>query len=122
MRVPGRIGLVATLAAALSLAACGGGGGAGGGGDGGEELPESASASSEDEEGALYALAEGRYRLSYDAPDCEERRITVTSADGEVIYDQTPRTFTTFISNLPPGEYAIAMPECEEWTVDLVQM
>jgi hypothetical protein len=123
VRVPGRIGLVATLAAALSLAACGGGGGGGGGGDdGGEDLPESASASSEDEEGTLYPLSEGRYRLSYNAPDCEEVRITVTSAEGEVIYDQAPRTFTTFISNLPAGEYAIAMPECDEWTVDLTQM
>ena len=122
MRVPGRTWFVGALAIGLSLAACGGGGGAGGGAAGGDDLPQNASASSEDEEGTLYALSEGRYRLSYDAPDCEEVRITVTSADGEVIYDQTPRTFTTFISSLPSGEYAIAMPECEEWSVDLIQM
>ena len=122
MRVPGRIRFVGALAIGLSLAACGGGGGAAGGGGGGEDLPDNASASSEDEEGTLYPLSEGRYRLSYDAPDCEEVRITVTSADGEVIYDQAPRTFTTFISALPAGEYAIAMPECDEWSVDLVQM
>ena len=123
MRV-GRIRLVGALTIALALAACGGGGGGGGGGgDGGDDLPDRASASSEDEEGTLYALREGRYRLSYRAPGCDDIQITITGTDGEVVYDQSPRTFTTFISNLPAGEYTIAVTsDCDEWSVDLTEM
>lgn len=121
MRVPWRIPLTGTLAIALTLAGCGGGGGGGGGGDDADDsLPDSASASSEDEEGTPYPLRAGRYRLSYRAPDCEDVALAVTGIDGTVAYEGSPRTFTIPISNLPAGEYTIAVTsDCDDWTIDL---
>ena len=121
MRVPWRIPLIGTLAIALMLAGCGGGGGGGGGEAADESIPNRAEASSDDEEGTTYPLREGRYRLSYRASDCEDVAIAVTGADGTVAYEGTPRTFTIPISNLPSGEYTIAVTsDCDDWTIDMV--
>lgn len=112
--------LVAMLALAAVLSACGGGGGGGGGGDGADEFPDAAEASSEDAEGTTFALQEGRYRLSYEAPGCTGLVINITDTGGNEVYNQTPRGFSTFISNLPAGEYTITVTsDCDEWTVDL---
>ncbi|MGZ8512162.1 MAG: hypothetical protein ACXWWL_01830 [Candidatus Limnocylindria bacterium] len=117
MKVPWRIPLTGTLAIALLLAGCGGGGG--GGADVDESIPDSADASSEDEEGTVYPLREGRYRMGYSAPDCEDVHITITGADGVAVYDASPRAFTVPV-RLETGEYTIAVTsDCDDWTVDL---
>ncbi|HEX2883710.1 MAG TPA: hypothetical protein VHQ42_03980 [Candidatus Limnocylindria bacterium] len=105
----------------MGLAACGGqANGGGGGGGGGDEFPTAAKATSEDEEGTVFPLAEGRYRLAYRAPSCDEVIINITDATGTEVYNQQPRGYSTFISNLPAGEYTITVTsDCDEWTVDL---
>ena len=118
MRVPWRIPLMGTLAIALMLAGCGGGGG-GGGAEVDESIPDVAHASSEDEEGTVYPLREGRYRLSYRAEGCEDVNIAVTGADGVAVYDAAPRAFTVPV-RLETGEYTIAVTsDCDDWTIDL---
>jgi hypothetical protein len=115
-----RVSLTATLALATVLAACGGGGGGGGADADDESLPDKAVASSEDEEGTTYPLREGRYRLSYQAPDCEDVAISVVSTDGNVAYEGTPRSFTIPIRELAAGEYTIAITsDCDEWSIDM---
>ena len=113
--------LLGTLIVAMLLAACGGGGGGGGGGgDAESDLPDAAEASSEDAEGTTYPLREGRYRLSYRAPGCEDVFITITGADGTAIYEQEPRGYTSFVNEVPEGEYTIAVTsDCDEWTINL---
>jgi hypothetical protein len=118
--------LALLVAALLALTACGGsggGGGAGGGGDdGGSDLPDRADASSEDAEGTTYALQEGRYRLSYRAPDCEDVTISIQSVDGAFSFEESPRAFTSFVNDVVAGEYAIGVvSDCDEWTVTLVK-
>ncbi len=114
-----RIPLLAILAMALFLAACGGSGGAGQADDG-EELPDRAAATSEDPEGTTYPLREGRYRLSYRAPGCEDVVVSIESVDGAFTYEQEPRGFTSFINDVLPGEYTIAVTsDCDEWTINL---
>ena len=118
MTVSRRVSVTATLAVATLLAACGGGGGGAAAED--ESLPEKAVASSEDEEGTTYPLRQGRYRLSYQAPDCEDVAISVVGADGTVGYEGTPRSFTIPIRDLPAGEYTIAITsDCDEWSIDM---
>ena len=113
-----RVSVTATLALATILAACGGGGGGAAAED--ESLPEKAVASSDDEEGTTYPLRAGRYRLSYQAPDCEDVAISVVGADGTVGYEGTPRSFTIPIRDLPAGEYTIAITsDCDEWSIDM---
>jgi hypothetical protein len=114
-----RITLLAMLIVAATLSACGSSGG-GGGGDGGEELPDAAEASSADAEGTTYPLREGRYRLSYRAPDCEDVVINITGIDGAVVYDQHPRGYSSFINDVPAGEYTVTVTsDCDEWTINL---
>jgi hypothetical protein len=109
----------ATLALAVMLVACGPGGG-GGGGDGGDEFPDAAQASSEDAEGTTFPLRQGRYRLSYTAPDCPDLVISVAEVSGAFSYEQHPRAFTTFINGMVDGEYTITVTsDCAEWTVNL---
>lgn len=120
MNISRRVPLMTVLAMALVLAACGGGGGGGGAADDAEELPDRAVASSEDPEGTTYPLREGRYRLSYRAPGCEDVVVSIQSVDGSFTYEQEPRGFTSFINDVLPGEYTIAVTsECGEWTINL---
>jgi ABC-type glycerol-3-phosphate transport system substrate-binding protein len=115
---PWRIPILAMLVMALMLAACGGGGG--GGNDAESDLPDSAEASSEDADGTVYPLREGRYRLSYRAPGCEDVVVSVTSADGAFTYEQTPRGYTSFINDMIDGEYTVQVTsDCDEWTINL---
>jgi len=89
-------------------------------GDGRHDFPTSAEASSEDAEGTVFPLQEGRYRLSYDAPECPGLVINIADTAGNEVYNQTPRGFSTFISNLPAGEYTITVTsDCDTWSVDL---
>ena len=121
MNAAWRTPLMAVLVMALALAGCGGGG-AGGGEDANSDLPDRAKASSEDEEGTTYPLQAGRYRLSYRAPGCEDLVIQITGADGTVVYEQEPRGYTSFVNDVPEGEYTIAVTsDCDEWTVDLIK-
>ncbi len=118
MNSPRRTTLLAMLVMALLLAACGGGGG--GGGDEESDLPDTAEASSEDAEGTTYPLRQGRYRMSYRAPGCEDVVVSVKSVDGAFVYEQQPRTFSTFINDMVDGEYTIAVTsDCDEWTINL---
>ena len=120
MNISRRVPLMTVLAMALVLAACGGGGGGGAAADDAEELPDRAVASSEDPEGTTYPLREGRYRLSYRAPGCEDVVVSIQSVDGSFTYEQEPRGFTSFINDVLPGEYTIAVTsECGEWTINL---
>ena len=120
MSDPRRTTSIAMLIVMSLLAACGGGGGGGGAGDGGSDLPDAAEASSADAEGTTYDLQEGRYRLSYTAPDCTDLVITITGADGTPIYDQKPRGFSSFVNDVPAGTYSIAVTsDCDEWTINL---
>lgn len=125
MSDPRRTPVLALLVVALLLlTACGGsgGGGGGGGGAGGSDLPDRADASSEDAEGTTYALQEGRYRLSYRAPDCEDVTIAIQSVDGAFTYEDSPRAFTSFVNDMVAGEYTIDVTsDCDEWTVTLVK-
>lgn len=123
MSDPRRTPVLALLVAALLLTACGGSdGGGGGGGDGGSDLPDRADASSEDPEGTTYALQEGRYRLSYRAPDCEDVTIAIQSVDGAFTFEESPRAFTSFVNDVIAGEYTIDVTsDCDEWTVTLVK-
>jgi hypothetical protein len=117
---PRRTTSIAMLIVVLLLAACGGGGGGGGAGGEGSDLPDAAKASSEDPEGTTYDLQEGRYRLSYTAPDCTDVVITITGADGTAVYDQKPRGYSSFVNDVPAGTYSIAVTsDCDEWTIDL---
>ncbi len=112
--------LLAMLATSFALAACGGADGGGGGADGGEDLPDSARATSEDAEGTTFPLREGRYRLSYRAPGCDDVTIQIASVDGEVVYDQHPRAYTSFVNDVPAGEYTITVTsDCDEWSINL---
>jgi hypothetical protein len=114
-----RTSLFAMLGIALLLAACGGGGGGGGGG-GTSDLPDSAEATSEDAEGTTFPLQEGRYRLSWRAPDCEDVVITINSVDGAFTYEQPQSVPTGFINDMIEGEYEIAVTsDCDEWTINL---
>lgn len=124
MTIPRRVPLVAMLASALILSACGGGGAGGGGGggnDGGDsDLPDAAKATSEDPEGTTYPLRQGRYRLSYRAPGCEDVVISIQSVDGAFTYEESPRAFTSFVNDMIDGEYEIAVTsDCDEWTINL---
>lgn len=120
MNISRRVPLMTALAMALVLAACGGGGGGGAAADDAEELPDRAVASSEDPEGTTYPLREGRYRLSYRAPGCEDVIVSIQSVDGSFTYEQEPRGFTSFINDVLPGEYTIAVTsDCDEWTINL---
>lgn len=128
MSNPRRTPVLALLVAALLvLTACGGSGGGGGGGgaggdDGGSDLPSRADVSSDDAEGTTYALQEGRYRLSYRAPDCEDVTIAIQSVDGAFTYEESPRAFTSFVNDMIAGEYTIDVTsDCDEWTVTLVK-
>jgi hypothetical protein len=117
-----RIRFLGLLVLAMALAACGGQANGGGGGGAGDDFPTAAEATSDDEEGTTFQLAEGRYRLAYRAPTCDEVVINITDVAGEEVYNQHPRGFTTFISNLPAGEYTITVTsDCDDWTVDLDQ-
>ena len=54
------------------------------------------------------------------APGCDDVTIQIASVDGEVIYDQHPRAYTSFVNDVPSGEYTIAVTsDCDEWTIDL---
>ena len=120
MSDPRRTTSIAMLIVMLLLAACGGGGGGAGAGDGGSDLPDAAEASSADAEGTTYDLQEGRYRLSYQAPDCTDVVITITGSDGSAIYDQKPRGYSSFVNDVPAGTYTIAVTsDCDEWTINL---
>ena len=105
---------------AVTLAGCGGAGGGGGGGDAESDLPDSARASSEDEEGTLYPLRAGRYRLSYRAPGCQDVVVSITEASGAFTYEQQQRVTTSFVNDVVDGEYTIAITsDCDEWSVAL---
>lgn len=120
MKIPWRATLVGALTLMVTLSACGSSGGGGGGGGGGDEFPESAKATSDDPEGTVFPLQEGRYRLSYRAPGCTDIVIQITGADGAVVYDQHPRAFTSFVNDVPAGEYTVAVTtDCETWTINL---
>lgn len=120
MSDPRRTPLIAMLAIALLLAACGGSGGGGGGDDAESDLPDAAEATSEDPEGTTFPLREGRYRLSYRAPGCQDVTIAITAEDGTEIYNQEPRGFSTFVNDVPEGVYTIAVTsDCDEWTINL---
>ena len=121
MSDPRRTTSIAMLIVMLLLAACGGGGGGAGAGGGAEsDLPDAAKATSEDAEGTTYDLQEGRYRLSYTAPDCTDVVITITGSDGAAIYDQKPRGYSSFVNDVPSGTYTIAVTsDCDEWSINL---
>lgn len=107
------------MVVALTLAACGGNG-AGGAGGGDSDLPDRAAASSDDAEGTTYPLQAGRYRLSYRAPGCEQVVVAISTVDGSFTYEQQPRGFTSFINDMPEGEYTIDVPsDCDTWTINL---
>jgi hypothetical protein len=115
-----RFGLAGLLAMTMTLAACGGGGGGGGGGDGEDEFPGAAEATSEDAEGATFMLREGRYRLSYRAPGCEDVVIRIATLDGAFEYEQQQRVPTSFVNDMIAGEYEIAVvSDCDEWRINL---
>jgi hypothetical protein len=110
---------VALFAIAMALTACGGGGG-GGGNDEESDLPEAAKVSSDDAEGTTYPLREGRYRLSYRAPGCEDVVISIETADGAFTYEEQPRAYTSFVNDMIDGEYTIGVAsDCDEWTINL---
>jgi hypothetical protein len=116
---PWRIALMGWLALAMTLAACGGSGG-GGGDDEGDLLPDRAEATSEDPEGTTFPLREGRYRLSFRAPGCEDVVIRIASVDGAFEYEQQQRVVTSFVNNMIAGDYEVAVvSDCDEWTVNL---
>ena len=122
MNIPTRTVLLVMVLMSLVLAACGGAGGGGGGGDAESTLPDRATASSEDEEGTTYQLQEGRYRLSYRAPDCEDVVVSIVSADGAFSYEQRQRVATSFVRGLVDGEYTIGVTsDCDEWEVTLIK-
>ena len=113
-----RISLLAFIALALLLAACGGAGG--GGADVESDLPDAAKASSEDAEGTTYMLRAGRYRLSYRAPGCEDVVISIQTVDGSFTFEEQPRAFTSFVNDMIDGEYEITVTsDCDEWTINL---
>lgn len=120
MNTPWRIPVLAMLVMALALAACGGSGG-GGGGDGGDSsLPDLAEATSEDAEGTVFPLQAGRYRLTWTAPDCDEVVVSIATTDGSFTYDQAQRVRSSFVRDMPDGEYTVAVTSgCEEWTITL---
>jgi len=121
VNTPWRMPVLAVMVMALVLAACGGGGG-GGGADDGDEFPDRASASSEDEEGTTYLLREGRYRLSFRAPGCEDVVVSIQSVDGAFQYEQQQRVPTSFVNDVLNGEYTIAVvSDCDEWSINLVE-
>lgn len=123
MSIPWRIPLVALVVLAATLTACGGGqqGGDGGGGGGGaNDLPAAAEASSDDAEGTTYPLRAGRYRLQLTAPDCERPVVSINSTDGAFSYEKTPSGYSTFINDMPAGEYTITITsDCADWTIAL---
>jgi hypothetical protein len=116
-----RLPMAVMLLMALTLAACGGGAQGGGGGGGGDsDLPDAATATSEDAEGTTYQLQEGRYRLTWRAPDCEDVVVSITTADGSFAYEQAQRLPTSFIRDMPAGEYTVAVTsDCAEWEIQL---
>lgn len=113
---------ILALAAALLLVACGGGGGGGGGGNEGSDLPTEATATSEDEEGTVYALAPGRYRLSWTAEDCATPDIRITDEGGEVIFEHSSAIKITFVREVLGGNYLIEQlnPECTSWEIKML--
>lgn len=120
MKTAWRYTLMAMLVMATVLSACGSSDGGGGGGGGEEEFPDAAEATSADAEGTTFPLREGRYRLSYRAPGCDEVVITITGSDGTAVYDQRPRGYSSFINDVPADTYTIAVTsDCDEWTINL---
>ena len=121
MNTPWRIPVLAMLVMAMALAACGGSGGGGGGGGGGDsDLPDAAAATSEDAEDTVFPLQEGRYRLTWRAPGCEDVVVSIATLDGSFTYEQEQRLPTSFIRDMPEGEYSVAVTsDCDEWSIDL---
>lgn len=118
MNVPWRFSLIALLVVAVALVGCGGQTGPGGVDE--ADLPDRAAASSDDPEGELFPLQSGRYRLSYRAPGCQEVVIAITAVDADFSYEQRPRGFTSFINDMPAGDYTIdVVSDCDNWTINL---
>jgi hypothetical protein len=106
----------------LALAACGGGGG-GGGADEGSDLPTSATATSEDEEGTVYPLAPGRYRLEWTVEGCDFPTIQILDSGGGLVYEQTPRLRIVFVEDVPGGDMMVTQtnPDCTDWEIELLE-
>lgn len=120
MNTPWRIPVLAMLVMALALAACGGSGGGGGGGDDVSDLPDLAEATSEDAEGTVFPLQAGRYRLTWTATDCDEVVVSIATTDGSFTYEQAQRVRSSFVRDMPEGEYTVAVTSaCDEWTITL---
>ncbi len=123
MNIRWRMPLVAAAVIALAVTACGGGGQQGGGGNGGggaEELPASARASSDDADGTTFPLRAGRYRLQVTAPDCERPTVAINSTDGAFSYEKQPSGYSTFINDMPAGEYTVTITsDCADWSIAL---
>jgi hypothetical protein len=115
-------GILFTVIALVVLAGCGGGA-VGGDGDGGSDLPTSATASSEDEEGTVYPLAPGRYRLEWTVDGCPFPSILITDAGGAVVFEQMPRVRIIFVPDVPGGDTTITQtnPECTDWEFRLLK-
>lgn len=122
-------GAAIAVAAVLAVAACGSGGngGGGGGGGGGGVDPEASlvdrlTVTSADERTA-HGLAQGRYRLNWDA-ECRPT-ISITPADGgEPVYSTSPSLRFVLVNSLDAGVYFVDLEgdDCGDWEITLAAL
>jgi hypothetical protein len=54
------------------------------------------------------------------APDCERPTVAINSTDGAFSYEKQPSGSSTFINDMPAGEYTVTITsDCADWSIAL---
>jgi len=90
------------------------------------EFAQKAQLTSEDDPEATYALTSGRYRMQWNATECEQVDLLVKQVDGDFEYPKPSRSSfaSATINDLPEGLYTVQQldPDCTEWSVRIDRM
>jgi hypothetical protein len=90
------------------------------------EFATRAQLTSEDDPEATYALTSGRYRMQWNATDCEQVDLLVKQVDGDFEYPKPSRSSfaSATINDLPEGLFTVQQldPDCTEWSVRIDRM
>ena len=90
------------------------------------EFASKAQLTSDDDPEATYALTSGRYRMQWNATDCERVDLLVDQVDGDFSYPKpsTASFASATINDLPEGMYTIQQldPDCSEWSLRIDRM
>ena len=90
------------------------------------EFATKAQLTSEDDPETTYALTSGRYRMQWNATDCEQVDLLVKQVDGDFEYPKPSRSSfaSATINDLPEGLFTVQQldPDCTEWSVRIDRM